>query len=643
MSMYRQLWLAIILSTSLASLGSLLVSTLSARTYLNEQLRMKNADNATVLALSLSQKNMDAVELELIVTALFDGGHFTLVSVTDPAGKQLVSRTAADEKMPVPAWFINSFPIQSAPGTAQISSGWKQLGTVSLATQNRFAYQALWQSTKEMTAALALSGLVAGYLGTLILRRLKKPLQAVIEQASAMSERRFVIAPESTVPELRKLSAAMNSTVVLLKSMFAEEAQRIEILRSQANTDTVSGLANRTHFMAQLHVMLEAEDAPPGSLILIRLSRLAEMNRQSGHNKLDAILKRIGALLISQAQQLPEGFAARLNGTDFSLLFRQTEAEQVAATLQKLISAELSEIEIDHELTAVFTGYGQFEFGIELGVLLSEIDAAVASAEISGLSGIRKATPLNIEQAPKSNEEWSTLIHRALEQKWVKLAFFPVVDFNGKRIHTESALRLMFGGEWFPAGRFLPVAERLGLTDKLDLAAVTLGLDALGRDSNMEDIAINLSAQSIQNAPFRERLRALLLSRPAVSRRLWLEIPENGAFANLDAFRIFYRDISTSGCKLGLEHFGKQFDKINLLHDLQLDYVKIDGGFIYGIESNEGNQAFVKGISSIVQRMGLLVFAEGVNSTTELATLARLGMNGITGPAIGQMFEPDKK
>ncbi len=54
--------------------------------------------------------------------------------------------------------------------------------------------------------------------------------------------------------------------------------------------------------MAQLHVMLEVEDAPSGSLILIRLSRLAEMKRQSGHHKLDAILKRIGALLISQAQ-----------------------------------------------------------------------------------------------------------------------------------------------------------------------------------------------------------------------------------------------------------------------------------------------------------------------------------------------------
>ncbi|MFZ6751672.1 bifunctional diguanylate cyclase/phosphodiesterase [Undibacterium sp. Ren11W] len=634
MSMYRQLWIAIILSTLLASIGSLLASTLNSRAYLNEQLRMKNADNATVLALSLSQKEIDIVELELVIAALFDSGHYSSIIVRDANDKEIITRVAALEKTKVPAWFIQSFPILSTPGQAQISSGWKQLGTVSLVTQSSFAYLTLWQSTKEMIATLALSGLISGYLGTLILRRLRKPLSAVIAQANAMSERRFIIAPESKVPELRQLSTAMNSTVSLLKSMFAEEAERLEALRRQANTDLVSGLANRSHFMAQLHVMVEAEDAPAGSLMMLRLSHLAEINKQLGRNKVDTILKKFGTVLNAQASALPEGFAARMNGTDFALLFRQTEAGSVAASVFEAITQELAEIP-NNPVTA-FIGYGQFEFGIAPGALLSQVDEALASAEIGGVNAVRKAAPLNIEQAPRSSEEWSKLIERALEQQWVKLAFFPVVDFSQTPLHTESALRLMFGGEWFPAGRFLPIAERLGLTDKLDLAAINLGLNELSRNSQMDDIAINLSAQSIQNPAFREQLRALLLSRPAVSKRLWLEIPENGVFANLDAFRAFHRDVSVSGCKLGLEHFGRQFDKINLLHDLKLDYVKVDAGFIRGIDMNTGNQAFVKGIGSIVHRMGLQVFAEGVSSSAELASLSELGVDGVTGPIIGQ-------
>ena len=61
MSMYRQLWLAIILSMLLGLAGSLFASLLSARAYLEQQLSMKNADNALALALSLSQHEPDAV------------------------------------------------------------------------------------------------------------------------------------------------------------------------------------------------------------------------------------------------------------------------------------------------------------------------------------------------------------------------------------------------------------------------------------------------------------------------------------------------------------------------------------------------------------------------------------------------------
>lgn len=63
----------------------------------------------------------------------------------------------------------------------------------------------------------------------------------------------------------------------------------------------------------------------------------------------------------------------------------------------------------------------------------------------------------------------------------MRLVSFPVVSLDGRLIHRECPLRLMFEekGEWQPAGRFLPVAERRKLTPQLDLAAVALGLDEL--------------------------------------------------------------------------------------------------------------------------------------------------------------------
>ena len=59
MSLTKQLWLAIGLVMAIAFGGSMLVSVLSARHYLQQQLQVKNIDNATSLALALSQLDKD--------------------------------------------------------------------------------------------------------------------------------------------------------------------------------------------------------------------------------------------------------------------------------------------------------------------------------------------------------------------------------------------------------------------------------------------------------------------------------------------------------------------------------------------------------------------------------------------------------
>ena len=54
MSLIRQIWLLMLATVLLAYAGSVTVAVESARGYLQTQLRLKNADNATSLALALS-------------------------------------------------------------------------------------------------------------------------------------------------------------------------------------------------------------------------------------------------------------------------------------------------------------------------------------------------------------------------------------------------------------------------------------------------------------------------------------------------------------------------------------------------------------------------------------------------------------
>lgn len=634
MSMYRQLWLAFMVSMLLALTGGLLASMLSARHYLADQLTMKNKDNANALALTLSQSEPDPVAVDVVVASMFDSGNYELIRITTPSGQLITERVDAGMQKDAPDWFVAALPIEALPGEALILSGWKQFGKVTLVSHSRFAYGALWESAYEMALALALAGLVGGILGTLVLHRLRKPLDAVIEQAHAITDRRFMTIEEPAVPELRQLARAMNASVTRLKTMFEDEAQRLENMRREANYDHLTGLANRSYFLARLCEAAQADDADGGMFCIARLAHLGEVNQTLGRKDTDQLLKDYAGVLARTASRYPEAMAARLNGADFALLlpgqtWSAAEAEELLQSLTRAAAPYLP------PQASTWLACGNFPRGLDNETILAQADLALAAVEAEGRNGVRIIALHLDEEAPRGSEEWSRLIHRALDNHWVRLVSFPVTDFAGQLLHRECPLRLMFDaqGEWQPAGRFLPVAERLRLTPQIDLAAVALGLQELQTSPTLGGLAINLSASSIQSPQFRQQLQELLQRHPATP-RLWLEVAESGVLAHFEAFALLCNSLRPLGCKLGIEHFGRQFSEIGRLHPLGFDYLKVDASFIHGLDSHPGNQSFLKGLSAIAHGIGLQVMAEGVTTQAELQALQAIGFDGATGPAV---------
>jgi diguanylate cyclase (GGDEF)-like protein len=636
MSLIRQLWLAIVIISIIAFGGSFTVSMLTARHYVAQQLQRQSNDTASSLALSMSQQSKDLVMVELQVAALFDGGHYQSIAVTDPFGKTIVDRIQTrTDTTTVPAWFVSILPIDSLPGRAQVTDGWKQFGLVTVISHNRFAYQALWDGLIELAGWFLLAALASGFVGTLLIRNIRRPLEAVVNQAHAIAERRFITIDEPRTPELRSAVRAMNDMVARLRQMFADEAARLEALRHKVNHDEVTGLSNRDYFMAHFReILLGEEFGQTGSLVMVRLVDINALNQRLGHVRADALLKDLGAVLYASGEGRIGQRAGRMKGAEFAVVCPTFQSATEAATdiyerLQKdFLPKWAPEIPDLFHLGAVLYRRGQ-----KPGEALARADQALAAAQTKG-SNSWHAIEEGEAQASVPAEQWRTLLTDAVGAGLIKIAFYPVVSGTGQVLHQESVIRLQPAGQGalLSAGDFMPMAARLNLTAPLDLGVIKLAFRHL--ETVAGEVAVNLSAETISDWGFRNDLRALLKDHPALCKRLWVEVPEYGVFRQFDAFRELCKMLKALGCKVGIEYFGQRFAEGQKLADLGLDYIKVHPTYVRGIGQNPGNQEFLKGLCKVAHAIGIVVIALGVESEGDLPLLASLGFDGMTGPGV---------
>ena len=650
MSLFRQLWLAVILITLTSFIGSFAVSMLSTRSYLEQQLHRKNIDSANSLALSISQLSKDPVTIGLQIAALFDSGQYESISITSPDGKVVAERIQDRLDTHVPKWFVDLFPIHAEAGRAQITDNWMQFGVIKVVSHATLAHQALWEQIESLIIWFLVAGVLSGLIGMIMLRGIKQPLAAMVSQAEAITERRFLTISEPRIPELRSIARATNDMVRRLHNRVIEETSRLAILNKQMNYDPVTGLANRTHLMSLLGEIVEGKDVAltnvqNGSLLLVRLNELEKINQKFGRTETNKLLCQAGALMSRIADEASalevsnldpsDPLVARLNGSDFVLIIPNTnDASQFADRLTVELTALLAQIGGE---VSDFCHIGAIHYqrGDKLGKLLANADAALATAEGMGSNAWHViASQSGHPPTPANIGDWRHIFSDALDEDRFELDFHPVVGPTGKQLHQEAVVRMQAqrNGGWLDAGDFIAIAVRLDLTGPLDLAVVRHALESLKLSSG--ELAVNLSVETIVGWEFRNKLVDLLRQYPDLCHRLWLEVPEYGAFRKFEAFHDFCHTFKKLGCRIGVNHFGHHFTELQKLTDLGLDYVKVDAGFVHGVNQNKENQKFLKGLSNLAHRIGIIVIATGVQTVAEQKTLTKLGLDGAMGPGV---------
>lgn len=637
MSLIKQLWFAVVFILILASGGSFILSTLFSKYYLEQQLQMKNIDNATSLALSISQMQKDPATLDLLISAQFDSGHYQYIGLFDPNGTLVTERTNPRSHTKAPTWFTKLVPIEVQAGEAEIQDGWSQFGTLRLESDASFAYDKLWDATMYIALWALLIGVLSCYVGSQILRRILRPLNDVVDQAKAIGEHRFITIEEPKTNEFKAVVNAMNSLSNRIKKTVSEESARLEQLRFQTNFDHITGLMNHNYFMSNIDASISHEEYfDQGVLIVSRLTNLAKIDQTLGYQETNAFLKRIGSTLENECSIQSSLISGRLSGTDFAVFSSKpidayTLGNQIKSLLEKS-SSNIGHAQLNANFVTVTTQVTKSDTALKLATLVGNVLDEI-SANNSNILHVINQDDIAAHRDVSRNE-WQRLLTSALDNKKLKLEHYPVVNQKGELIHHESPVRLQLGSDekWVCAGEFISWAAQLNLMNRIDELVLETAIDLLSKGA--EPIGLNISASAICDTKFVERVTGLIKKNQTLADRLYFEVPEQGAFDHFVEFKNFCSQLKKLGCNIGMEHVGSRISRLGELHDVGLDYIKVDVSVIRGIDTNEANKTLLRGLCMIAHSIGVIAIAEGVQTTAEAEALKQLGVDGMTGPGI---------
>lgn len=390
-----------------------------------------------------------------------------------------------------------------------------------------------------------------------------------------------------------------------------------------AKLDILTGLPNRS----ALYEALAGPSAPktPGSvyLLMMDLDRFKPLNDLRGHTAGDRILRKVSERLSEMAG--PNLKPYRLGGDQFAVLIGaiDTEADAIAVT-ERIIATTAKPFVIEdwRETLTCSVGLAKADPDASSADFINQADQAMHHAKAAG-GGKWALFNDELGDALREKAMLAAELRDAVHTDSLLPFFQPILKIEtGELIGFEVLARWNRSGNGFvPPDVFIPMAEELGLIDRLSDQLLTRCCEAMQTWEPSLTISFNLSPRQLNHEGLAKRIGRILETAGIEGHRLAIEITETAVFIDIDRARDVISELRELGVRVSLDDFGIGTSSLAVLSQLPFDTLKIDRSFISDIDNNPQNAKIVRGVLALARSLELTVTAEGIESDEDLAFL----------------------
>ena len=425
----------------------------------------------------------------------------------------------------------------------------------------------------------------------------------------------------------------------------SERKKAEDEIRFQALHDELTGLGNRRAFdqiLSRTFAQTRLSDQHH-VMCYLDMDEFKVVNDTCGHSAGDELLRQVARLFTETLHG--DDHLCRIGGDEFGIILQNQTVEQAVPVAQRL-QAGLANFRFAWQSQT-------FGVGVSIGMVALDADSesveALMQAADSSCYVAKDAGRGRIHVYTKDDHaltqrhgvmEWVSRIEHALMHDRLVLFAQPIVPLvpeATRGLHCEILLRMLDDQDQLVApGLFMPAVERYHLATRIDRWVVSHAFDwLLAHQADIELCSINLSGQSLGDAPFMAFVLQSLESSGVPANKLCFEITETAAIRNMHTATHFIDTLRQRGCKLSLDDFGSGMSSFAYLRTLPVDVLKIDGQFVKDMAQDPVSLAMVKSIHDIGCLMGKQTVAEFVENDAILELLHGIGVHYAQGYAVG--------
>ncbi len=478
------------------------------------------------------------------------------------------------------------------------------------------------------------------------------------DRYSFVNERGQKIADLSAIKLARQLSqgvqppAPADRLSVVDQSMYHTLEHVQKSLSFARNHDTLTKLINRETFIDQVQRALRHSHLKHAqhAVLYLNIDQFKLVNEVYDRISGDQVLLEFAKLLAQLHGK--KSSSARIEGDEFAVLLLDRSMEQAVQVAEQIRNdIEASSIDIEGE---------NVSFTVSIGIAaILEHSPDVEEVLDAARSAMRHAKQQGRNQVVQYEEEQSRVsayklertrtrqdLENALASERFILRAQPIVqtavsDRTNSTLHYELLLGLANkDGSVSSPWEFIQSAERYGFMTLVDRwvvrEAFTWISQLMDEQKVVPSLAINLSGASVTDDSFMEYLLEQISQFGVGTSRLCFEITETGTISNLVKAADFVRAFRNIGCKFSIDDFGTGLASHNYLRELPVDYVKIDGSFITGIDKSRSDYAMARSINDLAHFLGQETIAESVENDAIIVKLEEMGVDYLQGWGVGR-------